>query len=189
VWDRPFQWGYQMAKRAAANILASIILVISAQTAQATVVTLDLSGAIFSDGGTASGSVTIDYAQPGVYVLEDYDITTTGGSLLSGQTYQVAGISLSCAGCELILGKNGGSLDIYNSIISGTIPSALSGAETSSGFPIFETRYFTAGSWVPEVTQAVTPLPDALPLFATGLGALGLVGWWRKRKVGAALAT
>ena len=28
-----------------------------------------------------------------------------------------------------------------------------------------------------------TPLPAALPLFATGLGALGLLGWRRKRKV------
>jgi hypothetical protein len=27
------------------------------------------------------------------------------------------------------------------------------------------------------------PLPAALPLFATGLGALGLLGWRRKRKV------
>jgi len=29
----------------------------------------------------------------------------------------------------------------------------------------------------------VIPLPAALPLFATGLGALGLLGWRRKRKV------
>ena len=27
-----------------------------------------------------------------------------------------------------------------------------------------------------------TPIPGALPLFATGLGALGLLGWRRKRK-------
>jgi len=27
-----------------------------------------------------------------------------------------------------------------------------------------------------------TPLPAALPLFATGIGALGLIGWRRKRK-------
>jgi hypothetical protein len=33
-----------------------------------------------------------------------------------------------------------------------------------------------------------TPLPAALPLFATGLGALGLLGWRRKRKAAAALA-
>ena len=33
-----------------------------------------------------------------------------------------------------------------------------------------------------------TPLPAALPLFATGLGALGLLGWRRKRKDAAAIA-
>jgi hypothetical protein len=36
-----------------------------------------------------------------------------------------------------------------------------------------------AGNGVPVVA---TPLPAALPLFATGLGALGLLGWRRKRK-------
>ena len=35
---------------------------------------------------------------------------------------------------------------------------------------------------------AVTPLPAALPLFTTGLGALGLIGWRRNKKV-QALAT
>ena len=38
----------------------------------------------------------------------------------------------------------------------------------------FETATFVLVSEV--------PLPAALPLFATGLGALGLLGWWRKRK-------
>jgi hypothetical protein len=33
-----------------------------------------------------------------------------------------------------------------------------------------------------EAGPGATPLPAALPLFATGLGALGLVGWRRKRK-------
>lgn len=32
---------------------------------------------------------------------------------------------------------------------------------------------------------SATPIPAALPLFATGLGALGLIGWRRKRKVAA----
>ena len=35
---------------------------------------------------------------------------------------------------------------------------------------------------------AATPLPAALPLFVTGLGALGLLGWRRKRKASAAIA-
>jgi hypothetical protein len=34
---------------------------------------------------------------------------------------------------------------------------------------------------------AATPLPAALPLFASGLGALGLLGWRRKRKSRASL--
>jgi hypothetical protein len=37
---------------------------------------------------------------------------------------------------------------------------------------------------VPVVPQ--TPLPATLPLFATGIGALGLLGWRRKRKAQAA---
>jgi hypothetical protein len=36
--------------------------------------------------------------------------------------------------------------------------------------------------------QSATPLPAALPLFATGLGALGLFGWRKKRKNAATLA-
>jgi hypothetical protein len=36
------------------------------------------------------------------------------------------------------------------------------------------------GTW--DVTISATPLPAALPLFAGGLGALGLLGWRRKRK-------
>ncbi len=35
---------------------------------------------------------------------------------------------------------------------------------------------------------SATPLPAALPLFAGGLGAMGLLGWRRKRKVGATVA-
>jgi len=34
------------------------------------------------------------------------------------------------------------------------------------------------------IPTAETPLPATLPLFATGLGALGLLGWRRKRKAG-----
>ena len=38
------------------------------------------------------------------------------------------------------------------------------------------------------IADAETPLPAALPLFATGLGALGLLGWRRKRKAAALAA-
>jgi hypothetical protein len=43
-----------------------------------------------------------------------------------------------------------------------------------------------SGQFLDNASVNATPLPAALPLFATGLGALGLLGWRRKRK---ALAT
>ena len=42
---------------------------------------------------------------------------------------------------------------------------------------------------VPEIKFAATPLPAALPLFATGLGTMGLFGWRRKRKNTVGIAT
>ena len=40
-----------------------------------------------------------------------------------------------------------------------------------------------AGSFTLDIVNPVaTPLPATLPLFAGGLGALGLLGWRRKRK-------
>jgi len=41
---------------------------------------------------------------------------------------------------------------------------------------------------VSEVSSSATPLPAALPLFATGLGGLGFLGWRRKRKAQAVTA-
>jgi hypothetical protein len=41
---------------------------------------------------------------------------------------------------------------------------------------------FTGLTLVYDYTPAATPLPAALPLFATGIGALGLLGLRRKRK-------
>jgi len=42
------------------------------------------------------------------------------------------------------------------------------------------------GIWTSSITP--TPLPAALPLFAGGLSALGLLGWRRKRKIATAVA-
>jgi hypothetical protein len=37
-------------------------------------------------------------------------------------------------------------------------------------------------AFLPDGSTVVTPLPAALPLFATSLGATALLGWRRKRK-------
>jgi hypothetical protein len=76
-----------------------------------------------------------------------------------------------------------------------TEPSGFWGDETTSNAPAGEQLQQNQGAgFMPQDanasfqltgTQAATPLPAALPLFATGLGALGLLGWRRKRKAAA----
>jgi hypothetical protein len=51
---------------------------------------------------------------------------------------------------------------------------------TEPSFPYEEKNYFIGPTLLVDFTP--TPLPAALPLFATGLGALGLLDWRRKRK-------
>lgn len=62
--------------------------------------------------------------------------------------------------------------------------SACDGFSTPTGMDI---RIDIAGNG--ELQMTTTPLPATLPLFATGLGALGLLGWCnRKRKTSGAAA-
>jgi hypothetical protein len=94
------------------------------------------------------------------------------------------------------------TVDLYGSsglltsqTLSGTAMQALTFNELGVTSVMFN---FTGGSDVygdgrdaafynvADITYDATPLPAALPLFATGLGALGLLGWRRKRKNAAA---
>jgi hypothetical protein len=67
-----------------------------------------------------------------------------------------------------------------DSLISSIALGLPDGGTTQSGF--FAEDNLTIGA------SPTTPLPGALPLFATGLGAMGLLGWRRKRKNAAAVA-
>lgn len=80
-----------------------------------------------------------------------------------------------------------------------TEPAGFWGDETTSTAPAGEQLVQNQdGTWVPlpgtnlsfQLTGnlSATPLPSALPLFATGLGAMGFFGWRRKRKVQATAA-
>jgi len=48
----------------------------------------------------------------------------------------------------------------------------------TGGKSYYSTHHIPSGYAV----EAATPLPAELPLLATGLGALALLGWRRKRK-------
>jgi hypothetical protein len=80
----------------------------------------------------------------------------------------------SCDPTDLSCNYAAGNMSVTNNLTY-TIPN---GAES------IQLAWAGAYSYEPPA-----PLPAALPLFATGLGALGLFGWRRKRKVTAAIAS
>jgi hypothetical protein len=76
---------------------------------------------------------------------------------------------------------------------TGSFPSwvCFTGSSSGCGHGDIEMRingsqFIESGSFyqgLTEIGSAETPLPAALPLFATGLGGLGLLGWRRKRQL------
>ena len=140
----------------------------------------------FNDGGTAFGSFVFN-ADTDVFV--SWNITTTVGSQENGFDYTNSNSScLNCSTTGFFIGTPGlvNKLDLG---FSGALTDA-GGTFTLSGFEDeltgFESRLINGGSITTEI--AATPLPAALPLFAGGLGALGLFGWRRKRKNATAIA-
>jgi hypothetical protein len=91
----------------------------------------------------------------------------------------------SSAGAANVLLESGNA-DFYLQILTFTTTPTFQqlGYVTEGGSYFYSALGTGAGSSV-TVTPGVsaTPLPAALPLFATGLGALGLLGWRRKRKL------
>lgn len=77
-----------------------------------------------------------------------------------------------------------GVQDISAEITSAVIYVDTANLETDLPDYVFIDNFTFSQSAIPE-----TPLPAALPLFASGLGALGLLGWCRKRKNSVARTT
>ena len=117
-------------------------------------------GAVFSDVNLAGTSIAFATTAGGIGLLA---VPTFSGD----QTFSFLGILLA-PGEGLITGVR---------IVTGT--TALGPLESPS-VDLVVMDDFIFGE------PSNTPLPAALPLFATGLGALGLIGWWRKRKAQAA---
>jgi hypothetical protein len=138
----------------------------------------------YTQSGTLN--VTMDFTE---YNSSNAIIAT--GSLTETATYtaKYSGTDLGCSG------KNGsGQTDCidWTGAATGvggsvTIPVAL-------GTTTLDVTLYNAQDWsiTPKISfteqygTSPVPLPATLPLFASGLGALGLLGWHRKRKAVAA---
>jgi hypothetical protein len=184
-----------ISKLAATSLIA--LLFAFGQTASATVFdVLATNGPQSVPGtGTLSGTITID--------------TTLGAISAADLTYTSSFVSSAFEGTSVVtalssppiytLFVTGGSYPFgpstfYDITISDSATAGLVGflgglltfSVQNGDFGVFQTVGGGVGTLTPEV--AATPLPAALPLFAGGLGALGLLGWSRKRKTAALAA-
>lgn len=185
-------------------VMASAVVAFQVPRAKATTVDLgwSISGTITYDphnlalvGTSFSGNGTLEASSTDG---SPYTITsmtgTLGGNSVTGPIsggefsqdallyYPASADLLDFGGVSLATGPSTGSFqyNIYSSTLTGSAGSTqyacgsvgycvISG---ESGLPLASVSF----------SVSATPLPAALPLFATGLGGLGLLGSWRKRK-------
>jgi hypothetical protein len=146
---------------------------------------------------SSSAGTLIDIA-PGGAVTPDGGTINHWGAVISGGTIFLATAGTGSIGgkpVDLIIG-NAASYPSANPSITGRNPQIQGTgtfvlALTGEPNPTITSVVFSFGtgpdSTLPGTLSSV-PLPAALPLFASGLGALGLLGWRRKRKAAAVAA-
>ena len=111
--------------------------------------------------------------------------TASQSYLLSFWRWQDPGVTTS-----LVVTWNGNT--VFSELYTDTYPGSpytqftASVVGTGSDVLLFTSAQDPAFTYLDDVSLTATPLPAALPLFASGLGAFGLLGWRRKRKALAA---
>jgi hypothetical protein len=159
-----------------------------------TIQTYELNGVKFSDGGTATGSFTLDLT---TNTLLSSDIDTSFKNIVFvGGNYDGPGlfssipsdhVSLFDWGIPFVTGQlltlnfAPGDLTLASFVAKGR-ETVYSAACFLSGF-VCGSREIVAGTIN---AVAATPIPAALPLLMTALGGMGFMGWRRKRQQEAA---
>ena len=97
--------------------------------------------------------------------------------VMSGSFTQTLNMTLASSYNPVFEAANGGTP-------ASAFAALLAGMVAGESYINIHTQQFTGGEIRGILTE--TPLPGALPLLATGIGGLGLLGWRRKRKAQAA---
>ena len=108
---------------------------------------------------TTTNTLSILWGSPDTYNSLEF--------LLSGvpiETFTGADLSIQTYGHDLVDFTD--TVGLFNEVILTSQANAFEFADLTPG----------------PATSLPTPIPGALPLFATGLGALGMLGWRRKKK-------
>jgi uncharacterized protein (TIGR03118 family) len=168
----------------------------------------DIGGKVYVTYAPAGCTNQIN-ATPGMGAIDVFDENgvfqqrlVTGGQLAAPWGLALAPASFGQFGGDLLVGNRSSvaseinAFDPTTGVFKGTIPidigsntgaalwALIFGNGGNGGDP--NTLYFADGingevNGLFGAIQVVTPIPAALPLFATGLAGLGLLGWRRKR--------
>ena len=173
-------------KRSLLAFVAAAALLAAAPSAFCDTIQYELSGVAACPSGpstcdTITGSFSFDTITHTVTVM---DISDDGGTgLLPADTFtRPYGdvYNYAAAGND--------AADAYEIYITFTNPLGAGAFDPVASVQLVELDpgviYTASGSQVSGGASplSATPLPAALPLFATGIGALGLLGWRRKRR-------
>jgi hypothetical protein len=159
-------------------------------------------------GNFSTGYNYVDGSMPytGNYDLVDGNYPAQGLAGVSQQLATVGGQNYDISVEWLANGTNLPGQQLYEVLWDGTVIGQIDGDTASSTYTdltytvlgvgndtiAVEGYSQDAGNFTGDISvmaaPSATPLPAALPLFASGLGAVGLLGWRRKKKAAAIAA-
>lgn len=197
------------------GLLLSAIVVVALEASNADASTFNWS---YTDGGSHTGSGTLVATEglPGVFTLNSIAGTVEGHAITGGPAPSYAltgttvfwsptapqvfdpvhpffftdydGFAVSTASGFFAIYENTGNFDTNNAYACGgaSVPYCLIGPGTDGTDGLADPRFALTNFQVDLVAE--TPLPAALPLFAGGLGVIGLLARSREKKAGQARA-
>jgi hypothetical protein len=158
--------------------------------AKASTLTYNLS---FSGG--ESGSLVLDnlsstptgtYTGAALTTLLSNSFVSLDAGRFNNQQFNI-GSAQSADITKLVFSSTGALADIAASIkISSPADTLVYQAGSNYLFENPAGHILESGAVSASAAVSATPLPDSLALLATGLGLIGLYGWWRKRMAAAA---
>ena len=185
---------HRILPRAIMACVVALTAVWISLSATASTITWVLSPNIqLSDGGTLNGYFTLN--SYGYLNGNSFELTTAGGSTHFNQDYKS---TINASDPNTLTVEFFAPNPAYSSSLtlvfkySLLTPSLDNPIVGGAGGPSYECEGFSCnGNDIRYVESGYafdpTPIPAALPLFVSGLGALGLLGWRRKRKASAAV--
>ena len=130
-----------------------------------------------SEGTVATGPITHTFF--GQFVPGGALVQPTSGTIAfteaGGGVSDILTFSYTGSGVASLVGTFVSDLD------TGSLVAPPGATLVSEGTPFFFNNTNITAAAISDA-EAMVPLPAALPLFATGIGGLGLLGWRRKRK-------